>query len=295
MNERLNPLRGLLQKVALSGSYNDLTDKPTTMKNPQALKAGTKTYDGSSAVTVTADDLGALPTTGGTVTGTLVLSKTQDSSGTTDTQPALIVGGTHTTAHIQMDNNEINAKANGTTVAQLNLNTDGGLVNVGKGGITTSGAVTATGGFNGNLTGTASGNLPVFGNGAKGYDFNGFKQYGIYQVQGTQAQVLHAPIYPGGSAHFHILVLYHSDTWLKQIAWEVASCRTFVRNLGAGVWSSWYEYNMTAVTADQPLPGPEIMDDYTQNTDQEETTYDSSGESGLDSPRGAGLPGKEEQ
>jgi hypothetical protein len=35
-------------------------DIPTTLKNPYSLTAGSKTYDGSAAVTITAEDLGAL-------------------------------------------------------------------------------------------------------------------------------------------------------------------------------------------------------------------------------------------
>lgn len=76
-----------------------------------------------------------LPLAGGTVTGTLVLSKITDASGTENNGPALIVGGTRTSAHIEMDSNEILAKSNGTTPTILNLNTNGGLVVVGSGGL----------------------------------------------------------------------------------------------------------------------------------------------------------------
>lgn len=68
------------------------------------------------------------------VTGTIVLSKTTDASGTENKSPALIVGGTATTAHIEIDSNEIMAKSNGTTPTGLILNNDGGNVYIGNGG-----------------------------------------------------------------------------------------------------------------------------------------------------------------
>ena len=67
--------------------------------------------------------------------GTVTLNKTTDASGTADNGPALIVGGTRTTAHMELDANEILAKSDGVTPAQLNLNTNGGLVAVGAGGL----------------------------------------------------------------------------------------------------------------------------------------------------------------
>lgn len=65
---------------------------------------------------------------GGTVTGTLTLSKTQDASGTANNSPALIVGGTATSKHLEFDFNEIMAKTNGTSTADLYLNGDGSAV-----------------------------------------------------------------------------------------------------------------------------------------------------------------------
>ena len=47
-----------LANVAKSGKYEDLTGKPTALKNPYALTFGSKTYDGSAAATVTKTDLG---------------------------------------------------------------------------------------------------------------------------------------------------------------------------------------------------------------------------------------------
>ena len=61
-----------------------------------------------------------------TTNGTLYLTKATDLSGTANNHPALIVGGTDTTAHLEIDANEIHAKASGTTVAPLYLNHEGG-------------------------------------------------------------------------------------------------------------------------------------------------------------------------
>jgi hypothetical protein len=71
---------------------------------------------------------GYLPTSGGTVTGTVVLSKTTDASGTANNSPALIVGGAATAAHMELDADEIMAKTNGTSVKAIYMNNDGGAV-----------------------------------------------------------------------------------------------------------------------------------------------------------------------
>lgn len=73
----------------------------------------------------------ALPLTGGTVSGTLILSKTTDLSGTANNSPALIVG-TQTGGHIEIDPDEIQAKASGTTTNSLGINLDGGAVMFGQ-------------------------------------------------------------------------------------------------------------------------------------------------------------------
>lgn len=70
--------------------------------------------------------------------GSLYLVKTQDLSGTANNKPALILGGADTSTHMELDCNEIQAKTNGTSVAALYLNNDGGLVTVGSGGLVVS-------------------------------------------------------------------------------------------------------------------------------------------------------------
>lgn len=62
------------------------------------------------------------------LSGTLTLTNTTDLAGTSYTGPALVVGGPYTTAHMEIDANEIQAKTNSATTAALYLNNDGGTV-----------------------------------------------------------------------------------------------------------------------------------------------------------------------
>ena len=135
-----------LKTVAFSGSYNDLSNKPTiptvgngkvTITQNGATKGSfTMNQSGNTTVELTDNnttyDLSKyLALTGGTVTGTLVLSKTTDLSGTSDNRPALIVGGAATGVHIEIDNNEIQGKKNEKTPNQIVINADGGNVTIG--------------------------------------------------------------------------------------------------------------------------------------------------------------------
>ena len=146
-------------KGALSGNASTASKLATARTiSLTGSVTGSGSFDGSgnlSIATTTNHTHSYLPLSGGTVTGTLVLSKTTDLSGTANNSPALIVGGTATTAHIEMDANEIQAKKNGTTTTELYLNQDGGLVTVGTGGLKVNGTITSTTtvyGVNGSFT-----------------------------------------------------------------------------------------------------------------------------------------------
>lgn len=76
------------------------------------------------------------------VNGTAVFAKRQDLSGTANNSPAVIIGGTASQTHIEIDDNEIHAKKDGITAADLYLNYEGGKVVAGSGGFGSIGAAT---------------------------------------------------------------------------------------------------------------------------------------------------------
>ena len=65
----------------------------------------------------------------------IVASATTDASGTADNQPALRIGNI-SGQHLELDPNEIMAKASATTTNSLFINTDGGNVQISKSGVT---------------------------------------------------------------------------------------------------------------------------------------------------------------
>lgn len=94
-----------------------------------------------------------------TIGGTLVLTKNTDASGLAANAVALIVGGLQTEVHLEIDNNEIQAKSTDTTVGSLSLNYDGGDIALGVNNTTYSVGVRSTK----DATSTSNGALIVSG------------------------------------------------------------------------------------------------------------------------------------
>ena len=76
-------------------------------------------------------------------TGTVAFVKTADASGVSGNYPAVIIGGAATSAHLELDANEIMAKGSINSVAPLYLNNEGGAVDIGPGGMNVRGHITA--------------------------------------------------------------------------------------------------------------------------------------------------------
>ena len=126
-----------------SGSTNTRTAY-VTFKPDNGGTVVANTFEGNATTATTAtkatqdSDGNAINSTylklsGGTVTGTLTLSKNTDAEATTDNSPPLIIGN-QTGKHLELDNNELMAKDSATTAGVLYINNNGGEVVAGSGG-----------------------------------------------------------------------------------------------------------------------------------------------------------------
>ena len=109
--------------------------------------SGLKKNDGTENIS---HEITLMDANGNTKVTKLKITSTEDAQGTSNTEAPLEIGD-HESLHLEIDNNEIMAKATKDTVSTLNLNSNGGLVSIGAGGMSTSGPLK---GANTTITGT---------------------------------------------------------------------------------------------------------------------------------------------
>ena len=109
--------------------------------------SGLKKNDGTENIS---HEITLMDANGNTKVTKLKITSTANAQGTSNTEAPLEIGD-HESLHLEIDNNEIMAKATKDTVSTLNLNANGGLVSIGDGGMSTSGPLK---GANTTITGT---------------------------------------------------------------------------------------------------------------------------------------------
>lgn len=118
-----------LQNVAFTGNYSDLNNVPVI---DSSLSDSSKNAVQNQVIFNAINN--KLSIDGGgingdlTISGTLILSSLFDASGTKDPAGVPLIIGFKNGTHLEFDSNEIMAKSNGTTVGDLYLNSDGGVV-----------------------------------------------------------------------------------------------------------------------------------------------------------------------
>lgn len=118
-----------LQNVAFTGNYSNLNNVPVI---DSSLSDSSENAVQNKIIFNALNN--KLSTDGGdisgdlTISGTLILSSLFDASGTKDPVGVPLIIGLKNGTHLEFDSNEIMAKSNGTTVGDLYLNPDGGVV-----------------------------------------------------------------------------------------------------------------------------------------------------------------------
>lgn len=153
-NLKFNPSTGNLTVTKINGvevgSTPKFTDTITTVTTSGSGNAITAISASNGAITATKgttfltshqDISGKVDKSGDTMTGPLYINVTTDTSGTTDTGPLVI--GNKAGENIAIDSNEIMARKN-KVASILHINHDGGLVQIGSGGLKVTGSTTMT-------------------------------------------------------------------------------------------------------------------------------------------------------
>ncbi len=145
----------------------------------------------------------------GWFSGSLNLSRTVDASAIADNRPALLIGN-RTGIHLELDDNEIIAKATATSASDLYLNNEGGKVYIGPDGIQSGGRVTVHGNVGGcafyywartldkTIAPSANSNMDLLIGDVNGYDTKYlFARFGV-RWQPNRTVVARIAAYKGG-------------------------------------------------------------------------------------------------
>lgn len=69
-------------------------------------------------------------------------------------------------------------------------------------------------------------------------DFNTLLTSGIYQFQGVNQNT---PYGSSTDTHFHVMVIRHSDDWIRQVAYDVRTQNIYTRVKLNGTWYAWQQ------------------------------------------------------
>ena len=203
----------------------------TTSKTNYVITPKTASGNNKTAITIPAASstiAGLMTTESQTFSGNKTFNQTVTFLGNADaalgsyTYPAVTIGP-YASAHIEMDANEIMAKGSANTAANLYLNNEGGVVDIGPGGMNirghiTAGATTRTldiGSANNyfrnvygtNFYGTATNASQLSQNSVLSYTSNTLRYFNISSPVGTAADANNVPT----NAWWHILRFIRAD------------------------------------------------------------------------------------
>lgn len=208
------------------------TDIPAALKNPHALTFGTKTYDGSSAQTITAADLGAL-------------TSHQDISGKVNKSGDTMTGSLTIT------------QGSAINVSQYNDAGGVSLMNNGGGMATQFGSSARPARMFSSIqpewykNGVSQGVLAIKSDIPANYTNSSLTPSqctanGFYYVQSSTNSLTDAngnPFlqYHAANNDFRILATAYSSDWVQQIATDFRSTHIYYRIRNDGIWGSWTE------------------------------------------------------
>ena len=181
----------------------------------------------------------------------LRLTNTQDADVGSDNGTALIIGP-RTGTHLTIDNNEIIAKSNGTTGGTLSLNLgDGGLVQIGAGGLKVNGDISVTDTISSTSTlyiNSANNTSIIFSNGST--EAGRFNPSGCFNIDSNQTSDTYG-LYVNKASMFKKNAYFQGNIWANNgtIGGSVVFLPTRSTDGKATGVIQYYACNSTSATA----------------------------------------------